>query len=230
MTAPAPSGPVKRSKRMLAFYVAMGVVLALAVGFYFAWTPLRVSYTIHKIRSAPKTVQSREELLLREERILYCLERASQGHRLAMAAIVEGLTDGSFLVRVEPSVTLNNFHIPDLAYVAARTQPGLFYEELDRRTDEQSLHVLWQICDQSGDSRGLPPGWDHLNFDVHIVRGTSESSPKAMVRLAARLKSASEKATNPNDRGVSKSALDYLRRRFASQLGAAPATESGAQK
>jgi len=217
---------------MVTFYVATGVVLALLVGFYFAWTPLKVSYTIHKIRGGPKTVQSREELLLYEKRILYCLERANQGDRLAMAAIVEGLADWSFLVRVKPSVTLDTFEIPDLAYVAARTRPSLFYEELDRRTDEQALHVLWQICYQSVYRNKTPDGksFDHLNFDVHIAPGASREGPEAMAWLATRLKSASEKAANTDDKAVPKSALDYLRQRFARQLGTAPATESGARK
>ena len=50
MTVPAPSGPAKRSRRMLGFYVAMGVALALAVSFYFAWTPLRVRYWEREVR------------------------------------------------------------------------------------------------------------------------------------------------------------------------------------
>jgi hypothetical protein len=38
------SPPPKPRKGLLAFYVGMGAVLALVVGFYFAWTPLRVWY------------------------------------------------------------------------------------------------------------------------------------------------------------------------------------------
>ena len=54
MTAPAPSPdcsqeahvatPVKKRRGMVAFYVATGVACLLLVGFYFAWTPLRVWY------------------------------------------------------------------------------------------------------------------------------------------------------------------------------------------
>ena len=53
MTAPAPSPkePAKRSKRMLGFYIAMGVVALLLVAFYFTWTPLKVWYWERELRS-----------------------------------------------------------------------------------------------------------------------------------------------------------------------------------
>lgn len=54
MTAPAPSGPVERSKRMLGFYVSTGVALALFVGGWFAWTPLRVAYYARQVRKAAR--------------------------------------------------------------------------------------------------------------------------------------------------------------------------------
>jgi hypothetical protein len=51
MIAPAPSpGPVKRPGRMLVFYVSTGVVLALFVSGWFAWTPLRVWYWEREVR------------------------------------------------------------------------------------------------------------------------------------------------------------------------------------
>jgi len=39
-----------RSRRMLGFYIAMGAALALFVGGWFAWTPLRIGYWEGKVR------------------------------------------------------------------------------------------------------------------------------------------------------------------------------------
>jgi hypothetical protein len=46
-----PASPPKHRRGMLGFYLAMGALLALAVGFGFAWTPLRVSYWEREVRS-----------------------------------------------------------------------------------------------------------------------------------------------------------------------------------
>jgi hypothetical protein len=44
--------PAEKRKTLLAFYVGMGAVLALAVAFYFAWTPLRVWYWEREVRQS----------------------------------------------------------------------------------------------------------------------------------------------------------------------------------
>ncbi len=43
----------KKRKGMLGFYVGLGVVAALLVGGWFAWTPLRVSYYRRRVASLP---------------------------------------------------------------------------------------------------------------------------------------------------------------------------------
>ena len=52
MTEDRRADPTKRSKRMLAFYVAMGVVVALFVAGFLAWTPLRIWYWQQQAESA----------------------------------------------------------------------------------------------------------------------------------------------------------------------------------
>jgi hypothetical protein len=49
-------GPVETSRRrkgLLAFYVGTGVVVLVLVGFWFAWTPLKVWYWERQVRRAP---------------------------------------------------------------------------------------------------------------------------------------------------------------------------------
>ena len=45
----------KKRKGLLAFYVATGFLALLFVGFYFAWTPLRVLYWERKVRTKPRS-------------------------------------------------------------------------------------------------------------------------------------------------------------------------------
>jgi hypothetical protein len=63
VTTPAPSGPAKRSKRMLGFYVSIGVVLALFVGGWFAWTPLKLGYAIYRVQRTDYSKRHRGDLI-----------------------------------------------------------------------------------------------------------------------------------------------------------------------
>ena len=75
MTAPPPA---PRSRRMLAFYASTGVVLALFVGAWFAWTPLRIWYWHRNVR------QSKTEVILfdKEQPITWSTERVDAATRL----------------------------------------------------------------------------------------------------------------------------------------------------
>jgi hypothetical protein len=55
MTTPAPSPeppPAEKKRSLLGFYIAMGVMAALFVAGYFAWTPLRVLYMERQVMQA----------------------------------------------------------------------------------------------------------------------------------------------------------------------------------
>ncbi len=93
---PGPTVP-RRGGRMLAFYVAIGTVLALFIGGWFAWRPLKLRYAAREVERGARNPGGQTTRWC----VDYCRERAAEGDPRA----VEAVTDYA-LARVRQGMTV----------------------------------------------------------------------------------------------------------------------------
>jgi hypothetical protein len=164
MTAPAPSSacsqepqevtPVKKRRGMLAFYVSTGVACLLLVGFYFAWTPIKIRYAASQLLQMDcKQPQSAVTLTGGPYKRWFnlCSTGAANGNTHAMRALVhvqEGMTVG------------RDYDVPSLAIPALLAQPRLFMAILDEHEDDSAEFILGRLSaflSWQGAFHGLDP-------------------------------------------------------------------------
>ena len=93
---------------------------------------------------------------------------------------------------------------PDVAFLAAADRPRLFFETLDRCDDRRVLAVLGALLDVSGEA-----------FGIKRVTSPAEAARELEALLANQ---------DPAVRRVARSALEFVRRRYAKELAEAAET------
>jgi hypothetical protein len=82
VTEETPARP-KRRRGLLAFYVGMGVVLALVIAGVFVYQPLKLRYAIYRVE------ENHYKKGWADRWLMHCVERASAGNRRALEVVLD---------------------------------------------------------------------------------------------------------------------------------------------
>jgi hypothetical protein len=127
---------------MAGFYVATGMVCLLLIGFYFAWTPLRVFYWEREVRKAPKVpspgyaadtrVPATEKLAAVGPHALPAFKRLlSGGHAVALAGLRQPNDRWALPLIAQAVRSSDSVMVVQAAYAAERMSGRTFIRESD---------------------------------------------------------------------------------------------------
>ncbi len=207
VTDEKPTGKKRRS--LLGFYIGLGVALFLLVGGWLAWKPLRLNYSLRKLRAV--SAASDKRIPLHDKHLYYCLAAAHQGNRAAVHALIDMAEAKVRTYWVKPAGVGPSFPVKSWGTVgicAARMNRDLFFECLDARDDRRCLEVLAAVstCANSIDL-------------VYGRASVAEGRLTCVKKLRHKFTALSNRGEG-DEKPIGKAALEFLQRRFPEEMAA----------
>jgi hypothetical protein len=161
---------------MLAFYVAMGAVCLLLVGFYFAWTPVRVWYWRNEFIDAPsqeRALQAAEHLVDVGPSSYSCLEGLLQDapHSFSRQALVSaaGRSDAQWTLPLLVNVLSSDHEPPWVHWTALQAAERILDRRL--RAPTNPPHMKDEMAEAVKESRSEFLAWWHREGKAKYGRG-----------------------------------------------------------
>jgi hypothetical protein len=177
-----------RGKALRGFYVAMGAILALTVGGWFAWPQIKLHYAIHQLKTHAPGAETPAEW---QEWVELVTDASWEGHRGAIDALIKQGDKGCW-------ASLFN-----VANWPAKSRTA-FYEQLSRwPDDDEFLSALYPVSEgiESIDRKKLSDDYESV----------TAFSPEEFATLMARLQ---KEQISHRVQELTSEFLDALKRRF----------------